>query len=111
MDFPLKGWPAYVIPVLKREVADLVRDPEIEEFYIGRTDNLTTSKSRHGCDEILALYETDSAENAMDVEDALIKAFYQHSKCSNGVDHSGGGASDYYINYVYIAIWNRRNEE
>ena len=111
MDFPLKGWPVSVIAVLKREVTDFIEDAEVEEFYIGRTSNLAASKSRHGCDDIIGLYETDSADNAMDVEDALIRAFYQHSKCSNDVDHSGGGATDYYINYVYIAIWTNPNEK
>jgi hypothetical protein len=107
MEFPLKGWPKDIIPVLIREVSSLVRLPEIEEFYIGRTDNLAASKSRHGSHDIIGLYETDSADNAMDVEDALIKAFYAHPKCSNEMDHSGGGATDYFVNCVYIAIWTR----
>ncbi len=106
----MRGWPATVIPILKREVADFIVNKEIEEFYIGRTDNLTASKSRHGCDDMLALYETDSADNAMDVEDALIKTFHKHSKCSNDAKHSGGGAADYFVNYVYIAIWTDEGE-
>ena len=107
MDFHLTGWPKSILPVVIRNVADFVEDSRLDEFYIGRTNNLTTSKSRHGCDDILTLYQTDSAENAMDVEDALIKIFRKHPKCSNDARHSGGGASDEYVNYVYIAIWKR----
>jgi hypothetical protein len=110
MDFPLKGWPASIISVLKREVADFIEDPEIKWFYIGRTNNLAASKSRHGSDDILSLYETDSAENAMDVEDVLIKKFHNHPKCNNDAKHSGGGATDGFINYVYIAIWTEKAE-
>ena len=43
MDFPLKGWPASIISVLKREVADFIEDPEIKWFYIGRTNNLAAA--------------------------------------------------------------------
>jgi hypothetical protein len=111
LDFPLKGWPRDVIPVLMRELAGFIEDDEIEEFYIGRTDDLTSTRSRHGCDDILDLYQTDSVENAMDVEHALINAFHTHRKCSNDAKHSGGGAQDYYINYVYVAIWTRETDE
>jgi hypothetical protein len=111
MDFPLKGWPSSVIPVLLREVTDFVEESEIEWFYIGRTDNLAATQSRHGCHDILDLYQTDSVENAMDVEDALIKAFHNHPKSTNDAKHSGGGTQEYYINYVYVAIWTRETDE
>lgn len=104
---PIKGRPADVIGILQSVILGIIQKPKVEEFYIGRTDNITATKSRHDCDAIYALYETSSADNAIEVEDALIKAFFDHAKCSNDVDHGGGGASDYYVNYVYIAVWYR----
>lgn len=111
MRFPLKGWPRDVISVLQREVGDFIKETEIVEFYLGRTNNLGATQSRHGCDSILDLYQTDSVENAIDVEDALVKSFHNHPRCSNDARHSGGGASDGYVNYVYIAIWTEEEEE
>lgn len=111
MNFPLKGWPKDVIPILQSELADFIEEPEIAEFYIGRTNDLGAAQSRHGCDDILDMYQTDSVEHAMDVEDALVKAFHRHPKCSNDAKHSGGGASDGFVNYVYIAIWIAKEEE
>jgi hypothetical protein len=102
---PIKGWPVDVLPMLSNIISEYIKKPEVNEFYIGRTNNLDASKSRHSCDEIFELYETKSADNAIEVEDILIKTFFDHPKCSNDVDHSGGGASDDYINYVYIAVW------
>ncbi|MGO9646361.1 MAG: hypothetical protein ACLPY5_16635 [Candidatus Bathyarchaeia archaeon] len=105
-DFPLKGWPADVISNLKTNyVPPIVAQSNVQEFYIGRTDNLVASRSRHGADDIIPLYETDSADNAIQVEEALIQQFYGDAKCSNENDHAGGGASDDYVNYVYIALW------
>lgn len=102
---PIKGWPRDVIRPLGNEVSDIIEDQEVEEFYIGRTNDLTAAKSRHGCDEIIALYETDNADYAIDVENVLIETFISDPKCSNTVPHGGGGVSDEYINYVYIALW------
>lgn len=102
---PIKGWPSDVIEILESVILDIVQTPKVVEFYIGRTDNIPATKSRHNCEEIYPLYETDSADHAIEVEDALIKGFFSHSKCCNDVDHGGGGASDYYLNYVYIALW------
>ncbi len=105
-DFPLKGWPADVIPNLKRNyVPPIIGIRKLREFYIGRTDNLAATRSRHDADDIIPLYETDSADNAIEVEEALIQAFYDYVKCSNENDHAGGGASDSFVNYVYIAMW------
>jgi hypothetical protein len=88
-------------------VSKIATNPQIEEFYLGRANDLTTAKSRHKCDEIIPLYETSSADNAIEVENDLIKSFRTHRKCNNDATHGGGGASDEYINYVYIATWRK----
>ena len=105
VSLPIKGWPAEVVDVLADIISDIIAPPEVEEFYIGRTNNLSATRSRHDCDEIFGIYETDSVDNAIEVENALIKIFVTHPKCSNNSDHGGGGASDDYINGAYIALW------
>lgn len=104
-DLPIKGWPTDVIPVLLNIISQSIKRREVKEFYIGRTNDCTATKSRHGCDEIFSLYETNSADNAINVEDTLIRTFIGNLKCSNDNNHGGGGASDEYINYVYLACW------
>jgi hypothetical protein len=64
---PIKGWPVDVLPVLSNIISEYIKKPEVNEFYIGRTNNLVASKSRHGCNEIFELYETESADNAIEV--------------------------------------------
>ncbi len=99
------GWPSDVILVLKRRVRYIANKEEIYEFYIGRTTNLVTSQSRHGCEDIIPLYKTTSADHAIQVEGALISSLWDHPKCSNDSPHSGGGVADGYTNYVYVAVW------
>jgi hypothetical protein len=66
---------------------------------------LESSRCRHGCDQIISIYKTSSAEHAIRVEGILIRAFLQHPKCSNDSPHSGGGVAGLYTNYVYVAVW------
>ncbi len=101
----LTGWPNDAIPELYGRISNLSRDVRVKEFYIGRTNDLEASKRRHGCDRILPCYETTSVDHAVEVEDNLIKTFFNHRKCSNDSTHGGGGASDEFVNYVYVAVW------
>ena len=78
---------------------------DVKEFYIGRGVDPSERKSYHDSDDIVAIYFTDSVENAIAIEDALIKSFYNDPKCSNDAPHGGGGVSEEYGNYVYVAIW------
>lgn len=107
MNLPLTGWPMIVIEPLHQIVSMNIRRRVFDEFYIGRTVDIMATRCRHGCDAIFPLYETTSAGNAMAVEDALIKLLNGHPKCSNDNQHCGGGVSDDYINYVYLALWCR----
>lgn len=104
-DLPIKGWPTDVIPALLDIISQSIKRREVKEFYIGRTNDCSATKSRHGSDKIFPLYETNSTNHAIDVGNTLIKTFIDHSKCSNDNNHGGGGASDEYINYVYLACW------
>src|SRR5258707_12094484 len=96
---PMKGWPADVLKPLINIISKAIDQDQIDEFYIGRTNNPVARRSSHQADEVHPIYETDRADNAIDVEGALIKAFIDHPKCSNESEHGGGGASDDFVNY------------
>lgn len=85
-------------------VSSVARRKNVIEFYIGRTVYLGNSQVRHGCDDIWAIYSTDSIDNAQKVEDYLIKKFVNHKKCSNKAADARGNFSDD-GSYVYVAIW------
>jgi len=102
---PLTGWPKCVLQELIRYIEYIANRREINEFYIGRGIDLDERRRQHGCDDIIALYETDSIDNAIEVENALINRFYGHPKCSNDAPHGGGGVSEEYKYQVYLAIW------
>lgn len=101
----ITGWPNDAIPKLKQRVRYIASKDEVAEFYIGRTNNLEAASSRHGCDKIIPIYKSTSVDNILEVEYELIKTFIHHPKCSNDANHSGGGTSEGYINYVYVAMW------
>ena len=101
------GWPSDVIIGLKSKTRRIANSGNVYEFYVGRTANLASSRSRHGCDDIIPIYKTSSADNAIRVEGVLIRTFRGHPKCSNDSPHSGGGVADGYANYVYVAVWYR----
>jgi hypothetical protein len=102
---PLTGWPKDVFPVLVRLVDFIAKQRAVKEFYTGRGADPSERRSYHGSDDIVAIYFTDSVDNAIVVESALIKTFYDHPKCSNDAPHGGGGVTEEYGSYVYVAIW------
>ncbi|MGB6648158.1 MAG: hypothetical protein WBG01_06435 [Bacteroidota bacterium] len=107
METPLKGRPDEVLEDLEQIVLEAIERDEIVLFYIGRSVDLDATQENHGSDEIIPLYETESADNAIEVEDSLLKAFYNHPKCENESAHGEGGISLEAVSYVYAAIWYR----
>jgi len=105
MNRPLTGTLNRVIEQISDYVDSVSNHPDVSEFYVGRTTDLSATKRRHGCEEIIPIYETSSTYNATIVEDTLIKAFYAHDKCSNTSTHCGGNCSSNYYSYVYVALW------
>lgn len=102
----LTGWPSKVKPKLYSKVYYIANQKiEVENFYVGRTGELGQRKSAIGSDMIFPIYQTDSIENAIEIEEYLIKAFYFHPKCLNEAQHGGGGTSEDYLSFVYIATW------
>jgi len=107
MDTPLKGRPDEVLDDLEQIISEAIERDEISQFYIGRSADLDATQERHGSDEIIPLYETESADNTIEVEDSLLKTFYNHPKCENESEHGDGGLFQEYVSYVYLAVWYR----
>ncbi len=63
------GWPKYVTAALRIRISDIAWYPFVKQFYIGRTNDIEATKSRHRSDAVIALYETESVCNAIIVED------------------------------------------
>ncbi len=102
---PLRGWPSSEMSKLKARVRGISRRRAVSAFYIGRTVDLDATYHRHGCDDILPVYETASIGHASEVETELIRTFISHPKCDNDATHAGGGVSEEYVYYVYVAVW------
>jgi len=62
---------------------------------------------KHGADFARCVYETDSPDSVMDVENDLIKFFYDHPKNNNDSDHAGGNVGPG-RQHVYVALWLRK---
>lgn len=103
------GTPNAVIDRVYDFVKTISKDKDICEFYVGRTNNLNATSSRHRCEAIVPIYKTDSIRYAASVENTLIQYFHSHHKCNNDACHSGGGWSGEYVNYVYVALWFENN--
>ena len=107
MDTPLKGSPDEVLDDLEQIILEAIERDEISQFYIGRSVDLAATQERHGSDEIIPLYESESAENAIEVEDSLLKTLYNHPKCENESEHGDATIPSKFVSYVYVAIWYR----
>lgn len=99
------GRPKEVIPSTSNLVQNISNALNVDQYYIGRTNDLTATKSRHGCEAIYSIYETSSPDNAQKVEDVLIKTFHSDPKCNNTANHGGGNKSWDFTNHVYVAVW------
>ena len=107
MDTPLKGSPVEVLDDLEQIILEAIERDEISQFYIGRSADLHGTQEHHGSDEIIPLYEPESADNARKVEDSLLRTFYNHPKCENESEYGDGGTFQDFVSYVYVAIWYR----
>src|SRR5262245_55852792 len=104
----LRGWPGNVVRVAAARVERAISDHLVHAFKIGRTVNPEGRAGDHGCDCLQLIYVSDSVDHAIQVEDALINYFALNPKSRNVALHGGGGVSDIYANYVYVALWERQ---
>jgi hypothetical protein len=107
METPLKGSPNEVLDDLEQMILEAIEGDEISQFYIGRSVDMDAAQERHGSDEIIPLYQSESADDAMEVEDSLLKTFYNHPKCENESNHGDRTIFQEPVSYVYAAIWYR----
>ena len=91
----------------RKRVSAIVGRHKVEEFCIGRTDDPDAARRQKDCDEMVVLYETEEADEARMVADALTKAFLGLLKCSNKSDHAEESSFGGHKNYVCLAVWNR----
>ena len=107
MDTPLKGSPVEVLDDLEQIILEAIERDDISQFYIGRSADLNAAQELHGSDEIIPLYQPESADDAIEVEESLLKTFYNHPKCENESEHGDAGIVLEFVSYVYAAIWYR----
>ncbi len=104
-NLPFKGWPCDVIDNLTLLVPRVLQEYGAGRFYIGRSNDIGDSASLLGCRHALPLYQDDNAENAMAVEEELLRMFFDHPRCVNTSHEDEEDSSDEYTNYVFLAIW------
>jgi hypothetical protein len=107
MDTPLNARPDEVLDDLEQIILEAIERDAISQFYIGRSVDMDATQERHGSDEIIPLYEPESGEDAIEVEDSLLKTFYNHPKCENESEHGDPDISLGFVSCVYLAIWYR----
>lgn len=111
MKLPKTGWPARAVPELINLVDAVVQDRRVVRFKIGRTNDPPTRHRNYALEyrpaprDLHPIYQTGSAEHALQVEHELITWFHAHPKSLNVNAHSGGGLSPEYVQYVYVALW------
>jgi len=119
MNFPVKGSPISTLPKLAAALEIVVSNRSVSWFKIGRTNNPASRERAYqsqyakespfrGPDYFMAVYQTDSVADVFTVEAALIKQFEHKWKGLNINDHSGGGVSPSYVQYVYVALWEKQ---
>jgi hypothetical protein len=88
-------------------VQSVAERDDVEEFAIGTTLDLARTQAALRAEDIVSIYEADAAEDAADVEEALLAHFSTHAKCASEDAYEPdtstlGGDS---VLSVFVAIW------
>jgi hypothetical protein len=88
-------------------VSDVAERADVEEFVVGATANVAKCRSRLGAEDVVPIYEADCAEDASEVESALIEHFAAHPRCGNEPQHEYDDShlADDEVISVYVAVW------
>ena len=93
-----------------KQMAEVAGREDIARFLIGTTVDLARCRKALRAEDIVALHEADTPEEAILVEDALLERFASHPKCSNEGEHEpdtdtldGSG-----VLAVFVAVWWKR---
>jgi hypothetical protein len=102
--FPLYGHPLDVLGKIVEGISDLIERPSVVSFRIGYTDDLSIARQQCVGGHLFVLYCTDRTGDAVDLRDALVKAFLYHHK--NRQEKNGGSLIPRdKTSYVYLAVW------
>ena len=100
------GWPdANLLDSVLAEILDFVDQDQVDTFYVGHTNDLVATRSRHNAADIFPVYQTESVDSVLDVEGLMIDQTFGHEKSENDAADERGGVSEGFVNYVYVAVW------
>jgi hypothetical protein len=102
----MRGWPAEVMGALETLTAELVEESRVKSFYLGHTNDVTLTRSKLDCDDIVLLYETNNLDHAVQVREMLMDTYAGHEKQSKNIHSARDMISEDYVCYVYIALWH-----
>ena len=87
-------------------VTDLIVQPSVRRFAIGRTSNLRRRADRQRCDGIVSLHGADDHALIVGIEQALAGRFNDHPK---RVGEDLRTDTECESRYVYVAVWYDRS--
>lgn len=105
MKLPMRGKPADVLDALTLCISDMIGQQSVARFYIGRSGDIDSIMSQHGCDNVVPLYETRSFRNASEVQGSLIERLKEHEKYSDQDSHGVSQMPRSFVSNVYLALW------
>jgi hypothetical protein len=88
-------------------VTDLILQPSVSRFAIGRTSNLRRRAGRQRCDGIVSLHGADDHALIVGIEQALAGRFSDHPKRVG--ETFRGTDTECESRYVYVAVWYDRS--
>jgi hypothetical protein len=82
---------------------------DVEEFAIGTTVDLARCRSALHADDVIPLDEPDTPEDAAEIEEALLRRFVTHPKCTNddALEPDTSTLDDSCVLSVFVAVWWR----
>jgi hypothetical protein len=82
---------------------------DVEEFAIGTTVDLARCRASLHADGVIPLDEPDTPEEAAEIEDALLRRFVRHVKCTNddAFEPDTSTLDDSSVLSVFVAVWWR----
>jgi hypothetical protein len=85
---------------------------DVEEFAIGTTVDLARCRSALHADDVIPLEEPDTPEDAAEIEEALLRRFATHPKCTNdeALEPDTATLDDSSVLSVFVAVWWRDGE-
>jgi hypothetical protein len=83
---------------------------DVEEFAIGTTVDLARCRAALHADDVVPLDEADTPEDAAEIEEALLRRFLDHAKCTNdegAFEPDTSTLDDSSVLSVFVAVWWR----